>query len=269
LVPIRIAPEDVAQFVKTAFLSPNVKGLWVTVPHKSAVMRVLDRTDALATIAGAVNAVRRSADGRLEGALFDGEGFCASLDYFNIAYTGKKVLMLGAGGAAAAIGASMVQGARACADIAMFDPTPGKAAETCGHLRAHSNARVYAVANNDPAGYNIVINASPLGLKPTDPMPCDVARMDAGAALVDILMKNQPTPVVRAARARGLVAQPGFEMMILQTAHYLQFFGMHDAAQYVRMDANFIRELIYPSELLGEIRRPASAQMPAPLKLAA
>lgn len=269
LVPIRIAPQDAVQFVKTAFLAPNVKGIWVTVPHKSALMQAMDRVDKLATIAGAVNAVRRNADGRLEGALFDGEGFCASLDYFNITYTGKKVLMLGAGGAAAAIGASMVQGARACADIAMFDPTPGKAAETCGHLRAHSHARVFAVANNDPAGYDIVINASPLGLQSTDPMPCDVSRMDAGAALVDILMKNQPSPVIRAARTRGLVAQPGFEMMICQTAHYLDFFGMHRAASAVRTDARFIRELIYPSELRGEIRKQVAPRTPAALKLAA
>ena len=75
-------------------------------------------------------------------------------------------------------------------------------------------SRVRAVGSSDPAGFDLVVNASPLGLRACDPLPCDVARMDAGAALVDILMKNQPTPAVRAARARALVAQPGFEMMI-------------------------------------------------------
>jgi shikimate dehydrogenase len=114
---------------------------------------------------------------------------------------------------------------------------------------------VVAAASNDPAGYDLIINATPLGMKSSDPLPVDVARMQPNAALVDILMKNQPTPVVRAARARGLVAEPGFEMMIQQTHCYLDFFGFHAAAEKVRQDANFLRELIYPTELLGEIRR--------------
>ena len=92
----------------------------------------------------------------------------------------------------------------------------------------------------------------PLGLKTSDPMPCDVARMDAHAALVDILMKNQPSPMVRAARARGLAAFPGFEMMIQQAHLYLDFFGLHDAARHVRRDAGFIRQRIYPAELVRE-----------------
>ena len=116
---------------------------------------------------------------------------------------------------------------------------------------------VSAAASNDPAGFDLVINASPLGLKSDDPLPCDVARMDAGAALVDILMKNQPTPVVCAARARGLVAEPGFEMMIQQTHRYLDFFGFTEAALLVRQNADFLRELVYPAELQGEIRRHA------------
>ena len=68
--------------------------------------------------------------------------------------------------------------------------------------------------------------------------------MDAGAALVDILMKNQPTPVVRAARARALVAQPGFEMMIQQTHLYLEFFGFGEASDSLRGKLDFIRDKI-------------------------
>ncbi|MGH8431707.1 MAG: shikimate dehydrogenase family protein, partial [Solimonas sp.] len=64
---------------------------------------------------------------------------------------------------------------------------------------------------------------------------------------------------VRAARERGLVAQPGFEMMIQQTHLYLEFFGFHEAAQWVRQDANFLREQIYPEQLRGDIRRGAPA----------
>ena len=86
--------------------------------------------------------------------------------------------------------------------------------------------------------------------------------MEPHTALVDILMKNQPTPFVRAARQRGLVAHPGFEMMIQQTHLYLDFFGFTQAAARVRSDSDFVRELIYPAELVGEIRQPAVTEFP-------
>jgi shikimate dehydrogenase len=87
----------------------------------------------------------------------------------------------------------------------------------------------------------------------TDPLPCDVARLDPGAALVDIVMKNYPTPVLRAARARGLHAEPGFEMLIQQAHLYLDFFGFHDMAAALRQDTATIRQQIYPQALLDEI----------------
>jgi shikimate dehydrogenase len=108
--------------------------------------------------------------------------------------------------------------------------------------------------SNDPAGFDLVINASPLGLQPDDAQPCDVQRLAPHAAVMDIVMKNQPTPWVRAARARGLQAQPGYEMLIQQAAPYLDFFGLHAAAQLVRDDATFVREQIYPGTLRHEIR---------------
>nr|WP_315241639.1 shikimate dehydrogenase [uncultured Albidiferax sp.] len=256
LVPVQVAPADLQTFVKSAFAAPNVHGLWVTIPHKTAMLDALDSMSDIARMAGAVNGVRRVANGTLDGGLFDGEGFVASLGYFQIAYAGKRVLILGAGGAAAAIAASLaLAGTQAPAEIALFDPSTQRATEAAARITAGSPVKAFAAASNDPAGFDVVINASPLGLKASDPLPCDVARMGTGAALVDILMKNQPTPVVRAARARGLQAEPGFEMLIQQAHCYLDFFGFTEAARQVRQDADFLRELIYPAELLGEIRK--------------
>lgn len=270
LVPAQVPPADLDDFVRTALRARNIKGLWVAIPHKAPITRVLDHCSGAGRIAGAVNGVRRNADGSLEGGLFDGEGFAASLDWFGIPWAGRRALIIGAGGGASAIGVALARAGEAaaletaarqpCAEVAFFDPVPGKAAEVAARIAAATTARVHAVSSNDPQGFDLVINASPLGLQSTDPLPCDVARMSPHAALVDILMKNQPTPVVRAARARGLVAQPGFEMMIQQTHQYLEFFGFHDAARRVREDATFLREQIYPAELAHEIRRaPASA----------
>jgi shikimate dehydrogenase len=275
LVPAQVRPADLDGFVRTVLKAPNIKGLWVAIPHKAPITRVLDHCSAPGRIAGAVNGVRRNADGSLEGGLFDGAGFAASLDWFGIPWAGKRALVIGAGGGASAIGVALARagerGGQAgagqlagCAEVAFYDPVPGKAAEVAARIDAAAPARVHAVDSNDPEGFDLVVNASPLGLQTTDPMPCDVSRMSPHAALVDILMKNQPTPVVRAARARGLVAQPGFEMMIQQTHLYLEFFGFHDAAQRVREDATFLRELIYPAELAHEIRRAPASSAAAP-----
>lgn len=255
LVPVQVAPQNLHAFVKAAFLAKNIKGMWVTIPHKVPVMGVLDHSSDLARLAGAVNAIRRNADGTLEGGLFDGEGFVSSLDYFGIPYAGKKVLILGAGGAAAAIGASLVQprATGSAAEVAFYDPTPGKAAEVAARLQAAHTARVVAVGSSAPTGFDLVVNASPLGLKATDPLPCDVARLEPHAALVDIVMKNYPTPVVCAARARGLHGEPGFEMLIQQAHLYMDFFGFSDIAAALRQDTGAIRQQIYPQALLDEI----------------
>ncbi len=267
LVPIRIASEHLLRFVQTAFLAPNVQGLWITIPHKIPLMALLADASPAAVAAGAVNAVRRNADGSLSGALFDGQGFVAGLDYAGIAYAGQRVLVLGAGGAAAAIGTALVSGPRPCAALGFFDPVEGRAAALVAHMQRNAQAtaessaqdntqrasmtQLRVAASNDPAGFDLVINATPLGLHEADPLPCDIARMDAHAAFADILMKNQPTPAVRAALARGLQAQPGFEMMVQQTHSYLAFFGHHAAAQVVQSEYDSLRQQIYPASLLG------------------
>ena len=108
------------------------------------------------------------------------------------------------------------------------------------------NRPVTAAASADPAGFDLVVNATPLGLQPGDPLPFDVARLDRSAAVVDILMKNQPTALLRACAARGTTAHPGFEMMLQQMPDYLNFFGLHELAHVVQEDASEVRALLEP-----------------------
>jgi shikimate dehydrogenase len=92
----------------------------------------------------------------------------------------------------------------------------------------------------------IVINATPLGLRSDDPLPVDVQRLSIGTAVVDILMKNQPTPLLQACHARHIVAHPGFEMMVQQVPEYLSFFGYDDIARAVQADPSDVRKLFTP-----------------------
>jgi len=258
MAPVQVSRRDLAVFVKAAFLAKNVKGMAIAPPHKPLLVDLLDGCGLFGRVAGSVNVVRRIENGELEGDLFDGEGLIGALDYYRIPFRGKRVLILGAGVSAAAIGVALAEGGtvHGAEHIAFYDVEAGKAAGVAAKLDAFFDATTVAVDSNDPAGYDLVVNATALGLKDEDPLPVNVERMDAHAALFDILLRNQPTPLVRAARARGLNAQPGFEMLIQQMPHYMGFFGHRDVAHALRSDADFLRELIYPAAMHDEIRHP-------------
>ncbi len=255
LVPVPVLQDNLNTFVKTAMEAKNIKGSWVTHAQQSTVMPVLDYCSSLGRVAGAVNAIRRNADGKLEGALFDGVGFVASLIYFGISYADKRVLILGAGGAAAAIAASLARpdDAVCAAEIAIFDVASAQASEVAQRIAVATGTPVVATTSGDPAGFDLVVNASTLGAFPGDPLPCDVARMEAHACVLDMVMQNQPTALLRAARARGLQAQPGFEMRVQQAHLYLDFFGFTQAAGMLRRDASVLRQQLYPQALQHEI----------------
>ncbi len=260
LVPVHVSASDIETFVRSSFLAKNVKGVFLAIPHKTLLLNLLSRCNDHGRVAGAVNGIKQNAGGDFEGGLFDGKGFVASLDYFKIAYQGMRILVIGAGGGASALAAALaISGDSVPAEIALYDLDHGKAKDVAARIMSSllvNNVQVHAVSSSDPDGYDLVVNASPLGMRSMDPLPCDVSRIKRDAAVVDILMKNQPTPFLQAARARGISAQPGFEMLIQQAPDYLDFFGYSEAANAVRNDATFIRDYIYPANMTGEIRRP-------------
>lgn len=242
LVPAQVAPADLARFVPSVLRAGNIDGLWLTIPHKTPVMPLLDTCDALALAAGAVNAVRRTREGRLEGALFDGLGFAKALGVFGVPVAGRRVLLVGAGGAGQAIAIALA--VRGATEVALHDIDPGRAAVVARQLSAGALTSIRATASADPAGYDLVVNCTPLGLRDSDALPIDPARLDAGATVVDILMKNQPTPLLRACAARGIAAHPGYEMMLQQVPEYLSFFGYHALAKAVAAEPESLLPLI-------------------------
>jgi shikimate dehydrogenase len=247
MVPLRVPAAQLEATLRALLESPTVGGVSLSIPHKAAATAIVDRPSAAARAANAVNAVRRNAAGELEGELFDGLGFMRSLDRAGIAYAGRRVLVIGAGGAASAVTTALA--AAGVGEIALFDPDREKARQLAALLRRDFGIAASDAPSNDPACFDVIVNASPLGLSSTDPLPVDVTRIADHAALCDILMKNQPTPLLRAARSRGLVAEPGFDMLILQTPFYLDFFGYPGLAESVRADDSYLRDLLVPEAL--------------------
>ena len=237
LVPAQVRADCLSAFAHAVLAAGNIDGLWLTIPHKTTLVSELARMDSCARAAQSVNAVRRQPNGELEGALFDGLGLIGALRHFGIEPRGLRVLLLGAGGAGAAIAAALLD--HGVAHLALHD-LGSRAAELADRLVDDADTRV-SVRSADPAGYDLVINATPLGLRADDPLPFDVSRLDAHAKVVDILMKPQPTPLLRACAERGIEAFPGFEMLVQQVPHYLSFFGMDAIAEILKTDLSDVR----------------------------
>lgn len=243
LVPLKLPAAALPGFLEHGMKAENVGGFWATIPHKSQLAALLKPSDPVAAIAGAVNAVKRHADGRFEAALFDGVGFVKGLDHFGIDVRGKRVLVVGAGGGGHAVAAALAQ--RGPSVLAVFNRTRARAESLVARLQPLIGAAVVA-DGDDPAGFDLIVNCTSQGLKPDDPLPFDPARVDASAAVVDIIMSRQPTPLLQACRARGLHAEAGFEMLVQQVPEFLRFFGFDELATSMQSDLSEVRALLYP-----------------------
>jgi shikimate dehydrogenase len=242
LVPAQVRSEHLDSFVRSVLQAGNIDGLWLTIPHKAPVLGLLDHCDPLGRVAGAVNAVRRNADGTVEGSLFDGQGFVKALDHWGIDAASQRVLLLGAGGAGMAIATSLAQ--RGVANLALFDASPERAAAVATRVAGEFDTPVSLPETNDPAGFSLIVNATPLGLQASDPLPVEVARLDPSACVVDILMTPRPTRLLQACHGRGITAHPGFEMLLRQMPDYLSFFGFDTMAAAVSANSDDARMLL-------------------------
>lgn len=223
VVPMGCKADDYAAFFPLLFRLSNVMGALVTMPHKIATMALLDQVSVSAKVAGACNAVRLDGDGRLIGDMFDGEGFVRGVLRKGHVLASARVLIAGSGGVGSAIAASF---AKAGVDeIALFDAHAPAMDGLAERIRAHYPKLKVAVGSNDPAGYDIVVNATPLGMKPGDPLPMDVARISPKTLVGEVVMKQEITPFLAAARQRGCEVQVGTDMLFEQIPAYLEFFG--------------------------------------------
>jgi len=224
VVPMGCKPEDLTSVLKGVFALQNVRGALITMPHKISVVALCEEITAAVRIAGACNAVRKLPDGRLLGDMFDGEGFVRGLRRKGFPVAGARTLVVGAGGVGSAICASLAAGGVSA--LALFDVQGPKADALAGRLRAHYPGLVVTTGSKDPAGFNLVVNATPMGMSDGDPMPVDVGRIDPRALVGEVVMKDEITPLLGAALARGCRIQIGTDMLFEQIPAYLKFFDL-------------------------------------------
>jgi shikimate dehydrogenase len=221
-VPFQVEADDLSAFVTGARAISNLAGVLVTMPHKQRMMAFVDDLHPTARQVGALNVIRCDDDGRWVGAIFDGLGCVLGMRWEGNHPANKSVLLIGAGGAGRAI--AFAVGSSGARSLAIFDVNEGRAEDLAVAVAAGTGCQTH-VGAPDPHGYEIVINATPLGMKPDDPMPVDPNRLEAGSTVVDIINSPDPTALCRAARARGCRTQSGRPMHEGQAVHALRFLG--------------------------------------------
>ena len=224
VVPMGCRPDALANVLRGVFALENIRGALITMPHKVAVVELLDEASPAVQVAGACNAVKRTADGRLVGDMFDGEGFVRGLRRKGLRLQGARALVVGCGGVGSAIAAALAESKVAA--VALYDVEPHSAQSLALRLRTHYPEVEVTTGRNDPAGLDLVVNATPLGMNEGDPLPVDISRLQAGTFVGEVVMKTEMTAFLTAAQARGCRVQVGTDMLFEMIPAYLEFFGL-------------------------------------------
>ena len=223
VVPVGVEAPNYPALLKALFSTTNVHGALVTMPHKVTTTRLVDEVTTTAKIAGACNAILRRSDGSLLGDMFDGAGFVRGVQRKGKPITGARVLVIGCGGVGSAIAASLA--AAGAAVIGLYDPAASSAEALASRLRQHYPTLHVATGSNNPEGYDIVVNATPLGMKAGDPLPLDISQVAPSTFVGEVVMKEEYTPLLRSALEKGCTVQVGTDMLFEQIPAYLEFFG--------------------------------------------
>ena len=227
VVPMACRAGDYEALLRPLFRLANVRGALVTMPHKVATVALLDARSTAVEIAGSCNAIVKRDDGSLAGDMFDGAGYVRGAARKGFRFEGKRCLIVGTGGVGSAIAASIA--AEHVAGLSLFDVDVGSARALAERLRAHYPEVDVQTGSRDPHGYDMVVNATPLGMNDGDPLPLDVSRLSPGTFVGEVVMKHEMTPLLQAAQARGCPFQVGTDMLFEMIPAYLEFFGFGTA----------------------------------------
>ena len=210
MLPAHVAPADFTTWFAGISTMRNCDGVLITVPHKFAAVAACATLSPRAKFLGTVNMLRCNADGTWHGDMSDGLGMLRALRDLGCAPAGLRALVVGAGGAGSAIAHALIEaGVR---DLAIHDPDMNRRSALIARLQPVAPTTTIAHGSADPSGFDIVINASPMGMQSSDPLPCDVTRLTAQTWVGDVVTLPAIPPLIETARAIGCKAVTGTDM---------------------------------------------------------
>lgn len=218
LVPFHVAPDDLDVFVAGVRAVRNFDALVVTVPHKMAVLRHVDRPSPRVQRVGAANLIRRESDGALAAEITDGLGFVGAARAAGFEPRGRAALVVGSGGAGSAIASALIE--VGASRVVVADSAAGKAAALASRLGA-------VAGSADPRGYDLVVNATPMGMRRDDPLPFDAGALSPDQFVGDVITEPEMSPLLQAAHARGCRYSTGPQMVAAQATLIADFVTAH------------------------------------------
>ena len=236
-----VTPAGLADYFAARRTNPDWRGCNITMPHKQAALAYLDAVDPQAARIGAVNTVVRGADGALTGYNTDAPGFLEPLlPLLAETHLWRMARIMGAGGAARAIVTAL---AAANFTLVLAARDPAKVQALLDELAPRGEHHAVELAHfaaptdfafDDRAGlFDLVVNASPLGMAGQPPLAFDFSHAPPGSVVFDIVTNPLETPLLAQARQRGFTTVDGLAMLIGQAAAaFEKFFGQAAPRQH-------------------------------------
>ncbi|HEX2727162.1 MAG TPA: shikimate dehydrogenase [Beijerinckiaceae bacterium] len=222
LVPMHLLPDDFDAAIDALMTIANLDGLVVTMPFKERIIPKLGEISTRARAVGAVNAAKRTSEGRWVGDIFDGVGLLGAVKSLGVDPRGYAVGLIGAGGAGAAIAFALAEAG--VDSLAITDQQSDRAARLAERVGDIGSLKPVA-GNFDLHGLDLLINATPVGMSPGDGIAIDVERLSGRTVVVDIVTKPS-TPLLEEAARRGCRHVGGAAMVAAQTDAMLRFFDL-------------------------------------------
>jgi len=226
MVPINAPPQTLERIINGLRAIPNFGGLAVTIPHKMQLADLCDSLGTAAQLTGAVNAVRFDDDGTMHGDNFDGAGFVAGAIGNGYDVADKAILLIGAGGAARAIAAALVEAK--IGKLTIANRSLGKAEDLASLIASKTsfaNVHAAALADCDGGNADMIINSTSLGLKLGDALPLALDAVRPDTVIADIIMVPAETKWLVAARKAGFRVHYGRHMLDYQIDLIGKFIG--------------------------------------------
>lgn len=225
-VSIDVAPAHLHALIEGLRGWANLIGMGVTMPHKGAAALEVDELVGVARHVRTINVVRRDPDGRLIGINTDGVGFVQGLLSQGRDPVGKKALLIGTGGAGRAIAFALAE--RGVSTLALANRTREKAEQLASEIRDTFPGATAFAADPDPSGYDLVVNATTLGMHADDPLPLDINRIELGTVVAEIVVAVPKTALIAEAEHSGHIVHPGMHMVAGQLEQVMRFLGLQE-----------------------------------------
>ncbi|MFH8253066.1 shikimate dehydrogenase family protein [Microbacterium sp. B2969] len=209
-VPLQVPEGDLDAAMTALAVMPNVDGILVTMPHKQAAFRYCTTTSDRARLLAVISVIRRNPDGTWHGDMLDGLAFVKAQQDHGARIEGARALLIGAGGAGSAIAIALLDAG--VKELVIHDTDLARVSGLI-ELLSDTDADKTRAGSADPTGFDLVLNATPMGMADDDPLPVDPTLLTSSMFVGDVISGHGTTALIAAAQGAGCGTATGGHMV--------------------------------------------------------